>query len=143
MNIWTDWANARNTHPDTQKDKHSPVPLDISSSNVTNLDYWLSRFILEIRCPDGKPYPPRTLQNIASAIQRYLRDECNSPEIMLFRKEDPIFHSFRLALYSRMKELTAQGVGLLQKRADPVTPEDESKCWESGTFGFTEAKALS
>jgi len=107
MKIWAEWANARNIHANTKKDPHFPVPLDLSSASLSTLDYWMSRFILEIGRADGKPYPPKTLQQIASAIQRHLRVECNRPEIMLFRKEYPCFHSFRLALDSRMKELTA------------------------------------
>ena len=44
-----------------------------------------------------------------------------------------------MALNYRMKELTAQGVGLQQKSSDLVTPSDEVTLWDTGIcqiFGF-------
>jgi len=105
-NIWTQWANSQNCHLETSEDPHCLVPLDISRTPLNELDYWLSRFIIEVRRTDGKPYTPQTLQRIASGMQRYLRDECGRAEIVLFRKEDTHFQSFRLAFDSRIKELT-------------------------------------
>ena len=35
------------------------------------LNYWLSRFVLEARCKDGKPYPLATINNLLSGLYRF------------------------------------------------------------------------
>ena len=36
-----------------------------------------------------------------------------------------------------MKEMTAAGVGVCVKRADPISPDDELRLWNSGGLRFT------
>ena len=46
-------------------------------------------------------------------------------------KHDPHFNEFVQMLDSRMKELNANGVGLIKKSADPVTKKDGKQLWKS------------
>lgn len=39
------------------------------------LNYWMQRFVLEVRKQDGSEYPPRSLYYIVCGLLRYLRDE--------------------------------------------------------------------
>ena len=45
-------------------------------------------------------------------------------------------------LDSRMKELNANGVGLIKKRADPVTKKDENQLWESEVISLYTSAGL-
>jgi hypothetical protein len=42
-----------------------------------------------------------------------------------------------------MRELTNEGVGVEQKRSDPVSKEDERTMWEKGVFSMDTSKGLS
>ncbi|CAH1242382.1 Hypp6640 [Branchiostoma lanceolatum] len=75
------------------------------------MDFWLARFVFEIRRKDGKPYPPTTLYNIVAAIMRHLREDLSRHDMNFLDKADIRFAQFRKALDARMKQLTAQGVG--------------------------------
>jgi hypothetical protein len=50
--------------------KFQLVPFDPAlCGDKIELDFWLARFIVEIRCGDDTDYPQNTLTNIAAAIQ--------------------------------------------------------------------------
>lgn len=83
------------------------------------MNYWLARFITEVRRKDGTDYPPNFLTQITAAIQRHL-PSCNRPTINILKKDGPHFDLFRKALDARMKELKNKGVGVKVNRADPV-----------------------
>lgn len=57
------------------KEKLYVVPEDINNASVDELNFWLSRFVVECRRDDGKPYPPNSLYNIMAGIQRFLRQK--------------------------------------------------------------------
>lgn len=42
-----------------------------------------------------------------------------------------------------MKEMTAAGVGVCVKRADPISPDDELRLWNSGVMNMSTSKGLS
>ena len=42
---------------ETLRDKYRSVPVDFGTTPVEDVNYWLTRFILEILRGDGKPYP--------------------------------------------------------------------------------------
>ena len=48
---------------DEENDGKSPEGLD--SSKVEQLSLWLSRFVVEVRHEDGKPYPMATINILA------------------------------------------------------------------------------
>lgn len=145
VKLWKDWSMHRNTIPETYSENPSffPVPVEISMASIENLQFWMPRFINEIRRKDGTDYPPNTLTNIAAGIQRYLREECNRPAINFLKKDDPTFDLFRKSLDSRMKELTNMGIGTKVNRADPVLIQDEEQLWKSEVLNMDTAQGLS
>ena len=52
---------------DMQRDKENDEksPEDLDSSKVEQLSFWLSRFVIEVRHEDGKPYPTATVNILA------------------------------------------------------------------------------
>ena len=72
---------------------------------------------MEIRRQDGTDYPPNSLTNIISGIQRQLRE--NGRYVNFFKKEDNEFLRLRHSLDSHMNELTAAGVGVAKNGRIP------------------------
>ena len=69
------WAEYRNTKIKTAVDEYSSVTLAFKTISVKEVDYWLTRFILEARREDGKPYPARG-ERMASHTQRTVYITC-------------------------------------------------------------------
>jgi len=107
------------------------------------LNIWLQRFFVQIRRTDGTPYPTNTLTQIVAALQRHLRSMFSNRQINLFKDDDIVFREIRKILDARMKVLTGQGIGVENKRSDPVTEEDEQKMWDTGVFSMMTASGLS
>lgn len=141
--VWRDWARFRNTHDSTIQELGSPIPEDIGDfMEFCSMDFWMQRFVHEIRRQDGKPYPPETLKQITAGLQRYLRNEKNMP-VNFFKCDDPTFAGFYKALDCRMRELTNEGVGLEKKSASPVLVTDEKQFWDTGVFSMDSDVGLS
>ena len=47
------------------------VHLYLADKNV--LDYWLSKFVTELRNQKGQPYPPNTVYSVCCGLQRYIK----------------------------------------------------------------------
>lgn len=56
VSIWKEWRSWRNFREETRRDSHWPIPA-LEDGDVGVLDYWLARFITEIRRQDNQPYP--------------------------------------------------------------------------------------
>lgn len=52
------------------------------------------------------------------------------------------YYEFRRILSARMSELTAAGVGIRHKQAEPISAETENKLWEKGLLGNKTGKSL-
>ena len=90
------------------------------------LDYWISKFILEVRKADGSPYPPKSLHQIVCGIQRYVHE--HQPAVNFLK--DAKFAGLRRTLDSEMKRLRAEGHGVMPRRAEPLTVEEENQLWQ-------------
>ena len=84
---------------------------DITALDNNGIQYWMSRFILEVRKKDGSEYPPNTLHHICCGILHHLR-ESGRPDIDIFK--DTLFADFRATLDSEMKWL--QSLGIIAKK---------------------------
>lgn len=74
------------------------------------LDYWLSRFIAEVRRADTGKYPPKTIHQLLSGILRYMRGlGSHCPNIL--DKKDQRFKSIQGACEVVFRELYKDGVG--------------------------------
>ena len=96
------------------------LPKCLSGVPYNELDFWLSKFVVECRRKDGKPHPSNTLSQIIAGLQRHLRDELGRNVVNMFTKTDRTFANFRQSLDARMKELTSNGMGIHVKKKDPV-----------------------
>ena len=104
-----------------------------------DLDSNISQFVHEAVKRDGTPYPPNSLYQVVVSIQRHLR-ESGRPKVSFF--DSPMFDTLRKSLDARMKELTAQGLGVERKSAEPITRDMEAILWEKGIFSVESCKGL-
>jgi hypothetical protein len=98
VNVYRAWAEHRNSRIETVRDEYSSVPLSFEITSVREVDYWLTRFVLEARRADGKPYPANTLYKIATGLLRHFRDDIKRFDLNILAKDDANFSTFRNAL---------------------------------------------
>ncbi|XP_071153407.1 zinc finger MYM-type protein 2-like [Mytilus edulis] len=142
LGVWVAWTLERNLYQETITDGGNAIPSDPNLLSNELLNYWMAHFIQECRRVDTSPYPPNSLVQLASGIQRYLRTDCNRNDVSLFEKDSSTFAFFRKCLDSRMKELTNNGIGTNVKRADPILTTDEEVMWDSGVFNCNTSNGL-
>jgi hypothetical protein len=106
-------------------------PPHILLCTSAQLDYWISKFILEVRRRDGQPYPPNSIYQLCCGLLRWIRD--TKPSLNLFT--DAEFTSFRKTLDAEMKRLRSIGIGVQQKRAEPISEGEENQLWDKGLLG--------
>ena len=68
MRVFSEWRVQRNGDI-SNKVQQCPENL-LDDPDRKNLNFWLSQFVTEVRKQDGQPYPPRTIHQILSALQR-------------------------------------------------------------------------
>ena len=64
--VWEEWCQYRREY------HHSDIPT-LHHITRTQLQHWLTRFVLEVCKKDGTEYPPDTLHHICSGIARHMR----------------------------------------------------------------------
>ena len=134
IRIWKSWSEHRNS-----VEKNELVPEDITTLDCEQLQYWLSRFVLEVRKKSGLEYPPNTLHHICCGLLRHL-GENGRPEIDIFK--DSNFADFRATLDGEMKCLQSLGLGTKKRQAEPLTEAEENLLWSSGVLGDHSPQAL-
>ena len=91
--VWEEWCQHRTAST-------------ASTTEITpsQLQYWMIRFILEVRKRNGTEYPPETLVHLCSGVVRHLK---MTPLTFLKIKTA----EFRTTLDAEMKRLQTKGVG--------------------------------
>ena len=126
MNVWKEWMTYR-------RSVCSPLdcPPHLLLCTPQKLDYWLSKFILEVRKADRALYPPNSLHQIICGIQSYVRK--HRPAVNFLK--DAKFARVRRTLDSEMKCFRAKVHGVMSRRAKPLTVEEETQLWQSRLLG--------
>ena len=132
LNLWKEWTKSRENSGADYPDR----PLHLLQ--LAGLDYWMSKFILEVRCRDGKEYPPNTLYQICCGIMRHARHYC--PELNFFTQSE--FSGLKKTLDGEMKRLKSCGAGAIIKRAEPIHQHEEDILWQKGILGNTTPQVL-
>ena len=110
---------------------------DCAEIPASELNKYLASFIINVRRQDGLEYEPDSLTNIKHSINRYLKErECT------FTLFDRDFNLFQEALKAKRVELTKQGKGNRPNASEPLSREEQEKCWEMGIFGNIDASTL-
>ena len=108
---------------------------------ASDLNYWLSRFIVEVRRTDGKPHPASSISNLLAGLYRHCREyNADCPNFM--NRKDPAFRDLNGTFQVRYRELRESGVGAVVKHAAVVTPEEEDALWALKVLGDHDPLAL-
>ena len=57
------------------------IPVDLGTFPVEEVNYWLTRFILEVTKGGGKPYPTNSLYVISTGLLRHFHVELNRYDV--------------------------------------------------------------
>ena len=129
--LWESWREYR------QSCSAQTIPC-LQDMAPTELNHWLSRFVVEARKTDGTEYPPNTLHHIVAGLQRHLR--FGGRMLDLFK--DQKFAAFQASLDGEMKRLQAKGLGINRRQAEVITPEEEETLWRTGQLGDSNPQQL-
>ena len=58
--------------------KVTALSTDIAGMDALSLNYWLSKFVMEVAKRSGGRYPPKTVYGIICALKRYLEEKNGS-----------------------------------------------------------------
>ena len=73
IKVFNEWRCSRSSLDDGE------CPSDLLEvGDADKLNFWLPRFINEVRRTDGNPYPPRTIHQLLAGIQRV--QECKQDD---------------------------------------------------------------
>ena len=115
VNLWNEWKRYR------QETLGDSIP-DLTELSRSELQHWLTRFVLEVQKEDGSKFVPNTLHHICCGLMRHLRWN-GQHSIDFFTNSD--FADFEGTLDAKMKWLQSAGVGSKKRQAEVLTEEDE------------------
>ena len=115
IRIWNEWTSFR-------QQTCSKVVSAIETLSKSELQYWLQRFVLEVRKRGGTEFPPNSLHHNCSGLMRHLRQ--NGQHTLDFYK-DPEFALFHATLDAEMKRLQGKGQGSKKRQAEPISGEEQ------------------
>ena len=133
---WDAWHSHRTTVATTPQE----IPSKLLDMDNEQLDYWLSRFLTEVRRQDGHEYYGDSLYNLLCGLQRHLR--LVKPGCSIDFLSGGSFHRVRCVLDAKMKLLKKSGVGVSKKQAEIITYEEEDVLWRKGLLGEGSPKVL-
>lgn len=137
-NIFKEWAKARKEHELNDDEILYNLSMDLNVLSDEELNFWLSKFVLEIRNMKGKRYPRDSLISVIAGIQQILLENKRPLKIM----KDREFSEFQKALDASCKLSSQEGLGCQVKRSEIITLEDELKLWNLNILGGNNPQQL-
>ena len=137
VRVWEQWSTSRN---EQLLPGEKPFSTDFGALTVEEMQFWLCRFVLEVRKVDGEHYCPSTLYQLCCGLLRHLRNNCNQVDVNIF--EDREFYQFQSTLDAEMKRLNANGKYIEKRQAQSISIADEKYLWEQGLLGEHSPQAL-
>ena len=105
---------------------------------ATELNEFISEFIISIRTKDGNEYEPTSLRSLMGSFERHLKKQGYSASII----NDLVFEKTRKVLQSKQKQLKKQGKGNKPKASVALTSEEINILYEKGLLGMSSPEAL-
>jgi hypothetical protein len=131
-NCYGKWAEARETEFrdfEAEDARFQTIP-KLSEITVDEMNYWLSRFALEVRKRDGTNYRHEVLYSLFCGLNREIKEK--HPALSLFHSTE--LKPFQKTLDGRLKELQASQRPF-KKQSDALSVNDEMTMWSKGILG--------
>ena len=138
MNVFSSWCSSRNKK--VPEEEICPDNL-LELCDVEAINYWLSRFVAEVRHQDGKPYPPRTIHQLLCGLQHHMLS-MNPTATKFMDQKNPAFRELHNTCDNRYRTLHKEGIGSDVHHAPLITQEEEDQLWSNGVIGTSTPKAL-
>ena len=101
----------------------------------------LCKYVMETRKENGQPYPPKTLFNLLSGLQRYIRENKANPFNILDQKKGD-FLPLHNVMDSFFRQLHSEGIGTNPQQSSIISIEEEDLLWRKGVMGVSNPKQL-
>ena len=113
----------------------------IAEMSDEDLDFFLARFVAEVRKEDGQEYPGKTIYEMICSLQCYLHFQRKGP-LFLIDKKGCKFRNLNSALNFVLKERVGEGIGSITSKAEVITPDQMEYLWQNGFLGSDTPKLL-
>ncbi|KAI7808449.1 putative zinc finger MYM-type protein 2 [Triplophysa rosa] len=105
LNAWRRWAMTAGSQPSQSKGKESQKQVRLKDSSFlslssTELNQSLSRFVKEVRRPNGESYAPDSILYLCLSIQKHLQDKGRTDDLF----SNPEYHVFGEELNKILKD---------------------------------------
>ena len=135
LNIFEEWRETRNEAVLKVENSGEPVLNQrIAEMSDEDLDFFLARFVAEVRKEDGQEYPGKTIYEMICSLQCYLRFQRKGP-LFLIDKKGCKFRNLNSALNFVLKERAGEGIGSITSKAEVITPDQMEYLWQNGFLG--------
>ena len=111
---------------------------EIEKIPPTELDSYLSQFVLAARTKTGKGYEPSSLRGILASVERHLSRSSYGKTIF----KDSDFKKTRDALKAKQKELKRHGLGNRPKATTALTDDEIESLFDKKLLGLSSPQAL-
>ena len=111
---------------------------EIEKIPPTELDGYLSQFVLAARTKTGKDYEPSSLRGILASVERHLSRSSYGKTIF----KDSDFKKTRDALKAKQKQLKRQGLGNRPKATTALTDDEIEILFDKKLLGLSSPQAL-
>ena len=88
VNIFAEWQSLREVKvavldcggvfKDFELHKVCALSADIAAMDLVSLNYWLSKFVMEVAKKSGEKYPPKSVYGIICSLKRHLEERNGS-----------------------------------------------------------------
>ena len=131
--------NERNTRV-SEVEEEAVDPEVLYSCDPVKVCFVLRLFVMEVRKTNGENYPPSTIRNLLSGLNRVMVKK--NSQFCILDKSDTRFRELHLTLDSVSSELHRVGVGVVKKSASVISIEAEDSFWEKGSLGTSSPAIL-
>ena len=130
-NAFKEWQTCRIALPD--ESYKEAIQREIQLWNDPELNYWIPKFIYEVRKKNGLRYPGKSLVSMVAGLQHKINLLDSKRCVNFFRKE--CFKDVHEALDANMKISAQNGIGLHTKSAEVVSRDEEDLLWNTSQLG--------
>ena len=133
-NIFEEWRETRNEAVLKVENSGEPVLHQrIAEMSDEDLDFFLARFVAEVRKEDGQEYPSKTIYEMICSLRCYLFQR--KGPLFLIDKKGCKFRNLNSALNFVLKERAGEGIGSITSKAEVITPDQMEYLWQNGFLG--------
>ena len=130
--VWTSWCTERNNRIRQSNNPDAMVITgSLQSHSTEQLNYIMTRFILEVKNLQGQDYSRETLYDLVVSLQMYLNRVGRNVRFL----EQDEFQSVKHTLDHRMKQLSKEGKINQKSKAEPISYDEEEKMWDMKILG--------